>query len=216
MITRIKICCISSLDEAMLAVNLGVDALGLVSEMPSGPGIIPEAQIHDIVSALPPAVSSFLLTSKTTANEVIAQQNRTGVNTLQLVDYMETVELKKLREHLPGIKLVQVIHVQSVEDINRALMYEPYCDALLLDSGNPNKEIKELGGTGRTHNWDISQKIVERTEKPVFLAGGLKTGNLPEAIEKVKPFAVDVCSGVRTNGVLDPVKLKQFIQICKK
>jgi len=87
----------------------------------------------------------------------------------------------------------------------------PYVDAILLDSGNPSLPVKVLGGTGKTHDWSLSKEIVDRCGKPVFLAGGLKAENVREAIERVRPYAVDICSGVRTNGLLDEKKLAPFM-----
>jgi len=121
-------------------------------------------------------------------------------------------ELKKLRTRLPGIKLVQVLHILNEQSIKEAVTVQQYVDALLLDSGNPNLAVKELGGTGRTHNWEISRKIIEGVDVPVFLAGGLSSQNVLVAIEKVQPYGVDICSGVRTNGLLDEEKLKLLFQ----
>ena len=209
---RIKICCISSIDEARLAIKYGASALGLVSEMPSGPGVIDEKLIAEITSQIPPPVATFLLTSKQNADEIISQQIRTKVNTLQLVDHIPFDELKNVRKELPSIKLVQVIHVLDEFSIEEAIKVQKYVDALLLDSGNPKLKVKELGGTGRTHNWDLSKKIIEKTNIPVFLAGGLNPENVLEAIEKVQPYGLDICNGVRTNGLLDEEKLKLFFQ----
>lgn len=83
-------------------------------------------------------------------------------------------------------------------------------DALLLDSGNQKLAVKELGGTGRTHDWRISRQIVETVPVPVFLAGGLTPENVSTAIQEVRPFGLDVCSGLRTNGKLDGEKVKRF------
>lgn len=207
---RIKICCISSVKEAMLAIKYGASAIGLVSEMPSGPGVIYESLITEIVEKVPPPIGTFLLTSKQNADEIIKQQLRTKVNTLQLVDRVPFDELIRLRKELNGIKIVQVIHVINKDSIDEAIDVCGYVDALLLDSGNPNLKVKELGGTGRTHNWDFSRLIVEKAEIPVFLAGGLNQQNVLNAIKIVQPFGVDICSGVRTNNILDEVKLKAF------
>jgi len=209
---RVKICCIATEEEAVLAIKYGASALGLVSKMPSGPGVIDENLIAEIVSKVPPPVATFLLTSNHTASEIITQQLRTRVNTIQLVDFVPYEELKKLRTRLPGIKLVQVLHILNEQSIKEAVTVQQYVDALLLDSGNPNLAVKELGGTGRTHNWEISRKIIERVDVPVFLAGGLSSQNVLVAIEKVQPYGVDICSGVRTNGRLDEEKLKLFFQ----
>jgi len=207
---RVKICCISSVDEAQLAIRYGASALGLVSEMPTGPGMLSEGMIAQVASIVPPAVSSFLLTSKVDTLGIIAQQRRLGVNTVQICDRLLSGTCDDLRQALPGISIVQVIHVTGTEAIEEALSAAPHVHGLLLDSGDSSKEIKELGGTGSIHNWEISQRIRELVEVPVFLAGGLNSDNVLAAIQQVKPFGVDVCSGVRTDGKLDEMKLAQF------
>ena len=209
--TRFKICCIQNADEARTAVAYGASALGFVSEMPSGPGPIPESRITDIVPLVPPGVSTFLLTSKRDVQSIIQQQRHTKANTLQLVDSVSIETYKQLRSALPGIALVQVIHVRGHQSVDEAISVAPYVDGVLLDSGNPDLPVKVLGGTGRVHDWKISRQIVELSGKPVFLAGGLKAENVREAIRTVGPYAVDVCSGVRTNGLLDKKKLKNFV-----
>ena len=209
---RIKICCIRSIDEARLAIANGASAIGLVSEMPSGPGVISEEQIEKIAASTPPAIGSFLLTSKTNVEEIISQQKRCRTNTIQLCDRLPDGSHKELKYHLPGISIVQVIHVRGEESVEEAVKISEFVDALLLDSGNQDLKIKELGGTGRTHNWDISRKIVEKIRKPIFLAGGLNSINIKQAIEFVQPFGIDLCNGVRTNGRLDKIKLENFIK----
>jgi phosphoribosylanthranilate isomerase len=209
---RVKICCIHSLDEAGLAIKAGASALGLVSRMPSGPGVIPEELITHIAARVPPGVATFLLTSQLDAGTIIAQQKRTGVNTLQIVDRLKSGALQELRVALPGIALVQVVHVRGPESIEESYAVAPFVNALLLDSGNPSLPVKELGGTGRTHDWSISRQIREAVQVPVFLAGGLNAGNVAEAIRQVEPFGIDVCSGVRTDGRLDAAKLTNFIR----
>lgn len=213
---RVKICCIQNKDEAMLAIRSGASALGLVSAMPSGPGPIPEELIAEIVKVVPPPVATFLLTSERKAEVIIAQHKKTKTNTLQLVDAVPFEDLKILRRELPGVKLVQVIHVLGSQSLDEARSAEPFVDALLLDSGNPALPVKELGGTGRVHNWEISASIVSTVGIPVYLAGGLTHGNVADAIGKVRPFAVDVCSGVRTSGALDNSKLLKFMQAVQR
>ena len=207
---RVKICCIRSRTEAALAVRYGADALGLVSAMPSGPGVISEALARAIAARVPPTVSAFLLTSQLDAARIIAQQRAIGPNTLQLVDRVPPRTYQALRAALPGIALVQVIHVQDAAAIDEARRVAPAVDALLLDSGNPHLAVKVLGGTGCTHDWTISRRIVELVDTPVFLAGGLRPENVQAAIAAVRPFGVDVCSGVRTNDLLDERKLAAF------
>jgi phosphoribosylanthranilate isomerase len=208
--TRVKICCISSIEEAQLAVKYGASALGLVSEMPSGPGVISEESIIKIAAVVPPGISTFLLTSKQSVDEIIEQQRRCRTNTIQICDELIKGTHEELKEALPGIKIVQVIHVTGEDSINQAIEVSKNVDGILLDSGNQKLAVKELGGTGRTHDWIISKMIVDAVRVPVFLAGGLNAENVSDVIRQVQPFGVDVCSGVRTNGKLDEQKLKSF------
>lgn len=207
---RVKICCISSLEEAALAVSHGADALGLVTEMPSGPGVISDDLAREIAAVVPPAVASFLLTSRQDVAGLIEHQRLIRSNTLQIVDRLTQGSYHELREALPGIALVQVIHVSDEESFAEAMQIAPQVDALLLDSGNQKLPVKLLGGTGKTHDWTISRRIVESAGKPVFLAGGLNAENVVDAVEAVKPFGLDICSGVRTDGKLDEHKLANF------
>jgi len=207
---RIKICCISSVDEAALAVSCGASALGLVSAMPSGPGVIDEDHIAEIIRTVPPSIGTFLLTARQDADAIIDQQLRCRPNTVQLVDHVPEAELVRLRRALPGIALVQVIHVTGEESIDEARTAAPHVNAILLDSGNQKLAVKELGGTGRTHDWGISRRIRETCGRPLFLAGGLKAENVRDAIDQVQPFGLDICSGVRQDGKLDAVRLRAF------
>jgi len=207
---RVKVCCISSVDEAWAAIKLGASALGLVSRMPSGPGVIPDEVILEIVKEIPPGVASFLLTCEIKAEKIISQQKMLKTNALQLVDEVEIDQYEIIKKALPGIAIVQVVHVTDVSSISYAMNISKHVNAILLDSGNPNLKIKELGGTGRIHNWEISGKICESIDIPVFLAGGLNAANVRQAIQTVRPFGVDLCSGVRTDGKLDIRKLEKF------
>lgn len=207
---RIKVCYISSIEEAQMAMEAGADALGLVGPMPSGPGIICNALIKEIAAKIPPPVTPFLLTSETHVSRIAEHQQQVHINTIQMVDAVDVDQYDEIRAVLPGIKLVQVIHVTNEKSIEDAIRVSKQVDALLLDSGNPNRTIKELGGTGRVHNWEWSKTIREEISIPLFLAGGLNAQNIQEAIACVQPFGVDLCSGVRTDGHLDGSKLKPF------
>lgn len=209
---RIKVCCISSQEEARMAIREGASALGLVGRMPSGPGVITDDLIAAIAGSTPPPIGTFLLTSETKPADIISHHKKTFTNTIQIVDTLAEGKYAEIRMALPTIKLVQIIHVVDESSIEEALELAAEVDALLLDSGNPKLAIKELGGTGRVHNWKLSRTIVEQSPVPVFLAGGLNPSNVNQAIDEVQPYGLDLCSGVRTNGRLDPVKLEAFFK----
>ncbi len=216
MIPHIKICCINSIAEVHMAIEAGASALGLVGPMPSGPGVITDELIFEIARATPPPIATFLLTSETSVVEIIKHHQRTHTNTIQLVDALKVGTYKELRLALPGIKLVQVIHVQDEESVAEAIAAAEMVDAILLDSGNPKLQVKELGGTGRTHNWQLSRKIRGSIAVPVFLAGGLNALNIQQAISEVQPFGIDLCNGVRTGGRLDRDKLDHFVSLVRQ
>ena len=211
---RVKVCCIASRDEARLAVAHGADALGLVSAMPSGPGVVADTTIADVVAQVPPPVATFLLTARVDARSIAAQVRSAGVNTVQLVDVVTPDELIALRRALPYVRIVQVIHVLDATSVAESAAALPHVHALLLDSGNPRLAVKELGGTGRVHDWALSRCIRDAAETAhvaIFLAGGLRAENVGDAVRAVRPFGVDVCSGVRTDGQLDAAKLAAFV-----
>ncbi len=209
---RVKICCISTVEEAALAIACGASALGLVSAMPSGPGVIGEDRIAEIAATIPPPIGSFLLTSKQEVEAIVAQQRRCGTNCIQLCDRLASGSPEDLKSALPGISIVQVIHVTGPESFDEAVAIASSVDAILLDSGNPALAVKELGGTGRSHDWSLSLRIREQVNIPIFLAGGLNASNVGQAMKAVAPFGLDLCSGVRTNGKLDREKLTRFFE----
>ena len=209
---KVKICCISSIEEATLAVAYGAAAIGLVGRMPSGPGIITDELIHAIAKTVPPPTHTFLLTSETTTDNIIEHHNKVNTTTIQIVDALSGREYHKIREAIPNVQLVQVIHVLDEGSIKEAIEISEFVDAILLDSGNPNLPTKVLGGTGKTHNWDLSKKIREKISLPIFLAGGINKDNIKKAIEHVQPYGIDLCSSVRTNGQLDESKLEELFK----
>lgn len=209
--TRVKVCCMASQDEVRTAVSLGASAVGLVARMPSGPGPISDELIATLARSVPPGVASFLLTSETEPEAVVDHVRRARVNTVQLVDRVSPSVYQALRKEAPAVKLVQVVHVASPEAVVEAVECAQSVDALLLDSGSFAGPVKELGGTGRIHDWELSRRIVEAVPCPVYLAGGLRPENVAEAIGRVRPFGVDLCTGVRTDGRLDRSKLEAFM-----
>jgi phosphoribosylanthranilate isomerase len=206
----VKVCCIADLDEARLAIDAGASALGLVSAMPSGPGPIEESEIARIAAVVTRPIETFLLTALVDAEAIAAQLRRCSTTAVQLVDAVADPELRRLRRLLPGTRLVQVIHVTGPESLDEARAAAPLVDTLLLDSGNPRLAVKELGGTGRVHDWSTSRRIRESVSVPVLLAGGLNPENAREALERVQPAGLDVCSGLRLNGRLDAGRLRDF------
>jgi phosphoribosylanthranilate isomerase len=219
-LVRFKVCCIQDEDELATAVMVGASAIGLVSAMPSGPGPIDDATIARLLRRVPPGVSAFLLTRETDPDALMAQWHRLPADCLQLVDRVDPSVYAELRGALPGVRLVQVIHVEDDGAVDEAVAVAGGrgggadgggADAILLDSGRPGAAVPELGGTGRTHDWAVSRAVVEAVDVPVFLAGGLNGDNVAAAVAAVQPYGVDVCSGVRTNGRLDPVKLEAFV-----
>lgn len=209
--TRIKICCIASRQEAAMAVAAGADALGLVARMPSGPGPIPDTTIAEVTSMVPPPVATFLLTSETSAEAIAAHVAATRPTTVQVVCHIAPGEAERLAELAPHIRRVQVIHVEGPEAVQLIPAYAPHVHAFLLDSGRPGAAVAELGGTGRCHDWEVSADFVRRSPRPVFLAGGLSAANAGDAIRQVRPYGLDICSGVRSDGRLDATKLQAFM-----
>lgn len=208
---RIKVCCIASIEEAQLALEAGADALGLVSAMPSGPGVIRDEDITRIAGWVGTRAATVLLTSQRSANAIDAQLRQSHPSVLQLCDALPDLELAILRERHPDVILMPVVHVRSDESVDEAVHLAAGADAILLDSGNPLASVKELGGTGRVHDWQVSRRIREAVCVPVFLAGGLRADNVAEAVRTVRPFGVDVCSGVRRDGRLDRATLTAFV-----
>jgi phosphoribosylanthranilate isomerase len=208
--TQLKVCCIASIAEAELALSAGANAIGLVSAMPSGPGVAPDEVIREVARWARGRVRTFLLTSRTEPTAIAEQLRDMQPHTVQLVDALPQGAHEALRALVPTVRIVQVIHVRSTADVEEACALAPSVDELLLDSGNPTAAVKELGGTGRVHDWSLSARIVREAGVPVWLAGGLRAENVAEAIAKVAPHGLDVCSGVRRGGVLDPARLSSL------
>ncbi|MCL6608704.1 MAG: phosphoribosylanthranilate isomerase [Geminicoccaceae bacterium] len=204
---RLKICCIGDADELRRAVAAGADAVGLVGPMPSGPGPIPLELAAELARLCPPAVTSVLLSSARSAEGLAREVETVRPAALQIVDRVGEPVRRALRQAFPWLRLVQVVHVEGPGAVEEARAAAPTADALLLDSGRPGAAVPELGGTGRTHDWAVARAIVEAVARPVFLAGGLTPETIGRAIRTVRPFGVDVCSGVRRAGRLDPERL---------
>ena len=207
--TRVKICCIASPEEAALAVDAGADAVGLVGAMPTGPGVITDAAARRIALTVPPPVMPWLLTSEEDPVAIRDHAAACGVSTVQIVRHVAPQTHDWLAEHAPTLRRVQVIHVEGRDALDIVAAYGSRPHAYLLDSGRPS--VAELGGTGRRHDWAVSAELVRVASRPVFLAGGLGPDNAAEAVRAVRPFGLDICSGLRTDGALDAALLARFI-----
>lgn len=134
---------------------------------------------------------------------------------LQVVGDMSDNEMVKLKGMLPALQIVKRVGVRGPESIDDALLYDT-CDGvdqLLLDS---SAGAVARGGTGKTHDWSISRQIVEACSKPVWLAGGLRVANANEAIRAVRPYGLDVETGVQTaDGAKDYAAIKTFIELVR-
>ena len=191
-----------------MAAEAGADLIGLVGPMPSGAGIVSPETCREIARAAPASVTPILLTSSETAEAIAEDIRYAGVRAVQIVRHVASGVHDALARDLPDVRRFQVIHVEGPEALDLIAAY-PKADAFLLDSGRPS--AAQLGGTGRTHDWSVSADFVRQSPVPVFLAGGLTPDNVARALGQVRPFGVDICSGVRTNDRLDRVKLLAFM-----
>ena len=206
---RVKICCMASPDEAAMAAAAGADLVGLVGPMPTGAGVVTPETCREIADAAPGWVTPVLLTSSDAADAIAGEVRDAGVRAVQIVRHVGPEVHERLARDLPGVRRIQVIHVEDEGALDLIATYAGGADAFLLDSGRPG--WAELGGTGRVHDWDVSTAFVAASSIPVFLAGGLTPRNVGEAVRRVRPFGIDVCSGLRTGGRLDPSKLAAFM-----
>ena len=209
---HVKSCCMVSVEEAHLAAGQGASAVGLVGEMPAGPGVIGVKAAAAIACEAPLGLETFLLTSGECAADIASELASCPASTVQIVRHIDPKEYPALIEAVPQVRRVQVIHIEDEGALALAARYAPYVDAFLLDSGRTSGPVPQFGGTGSTHDWTISARFVAQTALPVYLAGGLKSTNVYDAITQVRPFGVDLCTGVRTNDQLDEEKLKSFME----
>lgn len=209
---QVKVCCIQTEAELLLAREAGARFVGLVGPMPSGPGPISEEAIARIAAEAPPDMTTVLLTAREDAASISEHVVQTGAKAVQIVRPVTPEIRLGVRRSLPNTAIFQVVHVEGRQSVDRARSAAVGADYLLLDSGRPGAPVAELGGTGRTHDWDLSARIVESTSVPVFLAGGLGPGNVAGAVGAVRPYGVDVCSGLRrSDGRLDRERLMDFM-----
>ncbi len=211
MTPRIKICCIQDAAELRTAIDAGADAVGIVGPGLSGPEVRTIDQAVAIAALVPPAVTTFFLTREQDPDVLGEHVRRIGPQVVQLCDAVPPRAYDVIRAASPGTKIVQVIHVTGEHAMGEAREAAERADAVLLDSGSPAGPDPVFGGTGQTHDWHLSARIVAELDVPVWLAGGLRPDNVAEAIRTVRPFGVDLCSGVRRDGTLDPLLAQNFV-----
>lgn len=210
---RVKICGIRDLDEARMAVSFGADALGfLVGLNYRTDDELDLRAAQRLMAEIPPFVSSVLVTHQVDLNWVAQACQQSGCTIVQLHGDFALAQIPELRGMVPNVRIIKTVSVVDERAITHAALAAQQADAVLLDS----RTATRIGGTGRVHDWAISARIVQAIEKPVILAGGLKPDNVGNAIEVVKPFAVDVNSGVEfPDGSKSPQKLENFISLAK-
>lgn len=207
----VKVCGISSIEEARFAISAGASALGLVAATEGGTGISDDRLIAEIVTAVPPPIATFMYTSCQDAEAIADRHAICRTTVIELATLLTFSELCKLRKHIPGVKLVQVIHAFQEYALHEAHFAASVVDALLLNCQNASLPEKELDSIGRTNDWQLGRFICDQVGLPVFLAGGLDAKNVAEAIAMVQPFGLEVCSSVRVNGALNPLRLDAFM-----
>jgi phosphoribosylanthranilate isomerase len=213
---RVQIAGISSVDDALAVERAGADAIGFTLGLPSGPhNGLDEHRARHIIRALPPFITPVLITYRVTAAEVVPLCNYLGVATVQLHAPAAPDELAAMRAALPGLKLILAVNVTGPESVQLASERARHADALILDTYDPI--TGRHGATGKTHDWALSRCIVERVGVPVILAGGLNPGNVRDAIRTVRPWAVDVHTGVeRPDGSTDHALVRAFVAAARK
>ena len=205
---RVKICGITSKEDLEAAVDAGADALGFVVDVPESPRNMSMARAHTLVEATPPFVQSVVVSVFQTPDRLGTLCSRLAPDAVQLVGALPQDD--SIDEHVRGTRVIRVIPVDNRGQDLTVLSAASRFDAVLTDSHVPGAH----GGTGRSHNWATSRAIRDRiAPTPLILAGGLTSDNVRAAIETVRPYAVDVSSGVeRRPGVKDPAKMRCFIE----
>ena len=212
---RVKICGIKSVEDGLKAVEFGADAIGLlVGQEHSSKDFISISLAKEIVSKMPPFISTVLVTHINNAEQIIDMIKEIGVNTVQLHSDIDINGINKVKNNCPNVKVIKLVHIIDENSIEQVKLFTDVSNAILLDT--INFATNQVGGTGKTHNWDIDKKIVEETSANIIVAGGLNKNNVKEAVLKIKPFGVDVNSGVQNEfGFKDYDKLKEFIYNAK-
>ncbi len=204
--------------EAKKLAELGVDHIGVVAGKNEYPCELSFETTKKIFEELPEGVKSVALSLSSNSKiikELIEEVNPDILHLATLPEQFSPDNVRKLKQQFPNLKIMRTIPVIDEESVELAKEYDKIADYLLLDTYE--KENAQLGITGKTHNWEISRKIVNSVKIPVILAGGLGPDNVAEAIKKVKPAGVD--SKTKTDKMgsneKDMEKVKEFVKIAK-
>jgi len=213
---RVQIAGIKTIEDALMCVKYDCDAIGLlVGKSHNSDDFISASKAKEIIEALPPFISSVIITHLEDSDEIINILKETNANTVQLHSYIKESEVKKIKEALPYVKILRLIHVSEDGKVLNELEKDFIGDCLFLDS--INVKTNQFGGTGLTHDWNKSAEIVRKSKLPVILAGGLNPSNVAKAINIVKPYGVDTNSGCKgKDGYRDEEAMKAFIENSKK
>ena len=212
----VKICGIRRQADALLAAELGADAIGLlVGQKHDSPDFISATVARDISRALPPSVEAVLVTHVEDVEELERLLQQSEITTIQLHSEIAPSAVERLRHRLPHLKIFKSVNIISADSVAYPEAFEQLVDGFVLDS--INVATGQVGGTGKTHDWSVSREIVMRyPDIPIILAGGLNSENVRSAIERVRPFGVDVNSGTKApDGFKDLRKMEAFIAQAK-
>ena len=213
----VKICGIRRHEDALIAAELGADAIGLlVGQRHNSPDFISAAVAREISRTLPPSVEAVLVTQITEVDEIERLLRQSGITAVQLHSEITADSVANLRTRFPDLKVFKSVHVISAESVRYPEGFSKVVDGFVLDTINVATD--QVGGTGNIHDWSISQEIVTRfPDIPIILAGGLNSKNVRSAIESVHPFGVDVNSGTKgSDGFKDARKMREFIREAKR
>jgi phosphoribosylanthranilate isomerase len=208
----VKICGLTREEDLAVAMNMGADAVGFLVGVPESPRNLTLKRAKKLLSSVPVFVDKVVVTPSKSFEWLLEVNNMLKPSAIQI--HGKKIDSKKIEESIQDTMLIKTIYVTESTLNEKTIKDLKKFDAILLDSFSKN----QYGGTGKVHDWKLSRKIKEALEPiPVILAGGLTPNNVKEAILTVKPYAVDVASGIEINpGIKDHKKIKAFIENAKQ
>ncbi len=209
---KVKICGITSNEDLVTAIEAGADAVGFVVNVSSSPRNLTIEKAERLMRNTPVFVKNVVVTVPKRLGELVEIYERLRPDILQI--HGHNLSDSVIREKLANTRLIRAIQVKSVHAVDEAVKTANTFDAVLLDTFVPDK----FGGTGEVHDWELSKHIRLKVHpKPLILAGGLNPENVQDAVRVVKPYAVDVSSGVESQpGIKDSKKVFEFIKNAKE